>query len=299
MNIIVTGSLGHISLPLATTLVQQGHKVTVISSDPGKQAAIEALGANAAIGSLEDIAFLKTAFTGADAVYTMVPPNNYFDHNLDLLTYYRRLGNNYAQAIEASGIKRVVNLSTIGADLEKGSGILLGAHDVAEILDGLPAEVTVIHMRPTSFYYNLYGYVDMIKTLGFIAANYGEDDIVPWVAPVDIADAVAAELTASFTGRKFRYVVSEERSCRETAGILGAAIGMPELEWKIISDEEMLNGLKTAGMAPHIAAGLVEMYAGLHSGILAEAYYRNKPEVMGKVKVADFAKEFATAFNQN
>lgn len=299
MNIIVTGSLGHISLPLATGLIQQGHSVTVISSDPTKQSAIEALGATAAIGSLEDAPFLKAAFTGADAVYTMVPPNNYFDPNLDLLAYYRRLGNNYAAAIEASGVQRVVNLSTIGADLEKGSGILLGAHDVAQILDRLPAEVTVIHMRPTSFYYNLYGYAEMIKTSGFIAANYGEEDIVPWVAPVDIAAAVAEELTGSFTGRKFRYVASEERSCRETAGILGAAIGKPDLEWKIISDEEMLNGLKAAGMAPHIAAGLVEMYAGLHSGILAEAYYRNKPETMGKIKVADFAKEFAAVFNQN
>lgn len=75
MKIIVTGSLGNISQPLATALVQQGHAVTVISSDPGKQAAIEALGASAAIGTLEDAAFLARAFAGAEAVYAMVPPN--------------------------------------------------------------------------------------------------------------------------------------------------------------------------------------------------------------------------------
>ncbi len=47
-----------------------------------------------------------------------------------------------------------------------------------------------------------------------------------------------------------------------------------------------------------IAAGLVEMYAGLHSGILAEDYYQNKPKVLGKVKLEDFAKEFALAYNK-
>jgi uncharacterized protein YbjT (DUF2867 family) len=89
MKIIVTGSLGHIGKPLTQELAQNGHLVTVISSNPEKQRDIEALGAAAAIGSLEDVIFLTQTFTGADAVYTMVPPNNYFDHNLDLLAYYR------------------------------------------------------------------------------------------------------------------------------------------------------------------------------------------------------------------
>ncbi len=52
-------------------------------------------------------------------------------------------------------------------------------------------------------------------------------------------------------------------------------------------------------MQPLIAAGFVEMYAGLHSGILSEDYYRNKPTIMGKVKLEDFAKEFAVAFKAN
>ena len=74
MKIIVTGSLGHISKPLTQELVQKGHSVTVISSSPQKQKEIEALHAKAAIGTAEDIDFLTTTFTGADAVYCMVPP---------------------------------------------------------------------------------------------------------------------------------------------------------------------------------------------------------------------------------
>jgi uncharacterized protein YbjT (DUF2867 family) len=74
MNIILTGSLGHISKPLGQTLVQKGHVVTIIGSKAGKQKEIEALGAKAAIGSIDDVPFITETFTGADAVYTMMPP---------------------------------------------------------------------------------------------------------------------------------------------------------------------------------------------------------------------------------
>lgn len=194
MKVTVTGSLGHIGKPLVEELAEKGHHVTVISSNSGKQKEIEDLGAVAAIGSLEDVDFLTATFTGADAVYCMAPPANYFDHNLDLLAYYHRLGSNYAQAIGRAGVKRVVNISTIGGNLEKGSGTLLGAHDVEEILNGLPPEVAITHMRPTSLYYNLFGYAGVIKSEGIISANYGAEGIVPWVSPRDIAAATAEEI---------------------------------------------------------------------------------------------------------
>jgi uncharacterized protein YbjT (DUF2867 family) len=298
MKIILTGSLGHIGKPLTEELVQKGHQVTVVSSKPEKQKDIEALGAVAAIGSIEDAGFLTAAFTGADVAYCMVPPANYFDHNLDLMAYYHRLGNTYAQAVGHSGVKRVINLSTIGGNLDEGNGILLGAHDVEEILNKLPTDVSITHMRPTSFFYNLYGYTKLIKTQGVIAANYGEDDLIPWVSPLDIAAAVADEIETTPAGRRVRYVASDERTGNDTARVLGAAIGKPDLKWTVITDEQTQAGLEAAGMNPKIAAGLVEMYAGLHSGLLAEDYYRHKPKVMGKVKLEDFAREFAHAYNQ-
>src|ERR1700722_15871349 len=66
MKIIVTGSLGHISKPLTEELVQKGHTVTVVSSKPERQKEIEAIGAKAAIGTMEDANFLSATFEGAD-----------------------------------------------------------------------------------------------------------------------------------------------------------------------------------------------------------------------------------------
>jgi uncharacterized protein YbjT (DUF2867 family) len=226
----------------------------------------------------------------------MIPPGNYLDPNFDIMAHYKRIGNNYAQAILHSGVKRVVHLSSIGGNMDKDNGLLVSHHHVENILKELPADVAIKTMRPTAFYYNLYGFLPSIKTQGIIAANYGEDDKGPWVSLVDIATAVAEEITGTFDDKKIRYVVSEELSCNEIATILGTAIGKPGLKWHIISDEQMLDGLKTAGLNPAIAEGLAKMNANVHNGKLLEDYNQHKP-TLGKVKLTDFAKEFAHVFN--
>lgn len=295
MKIILTGSLGHTGKPRTKELVQKGHSVTVISSKPEKQKDIEALGAAAAIGELQDVEFLTAAFTGADAAYCMVVGS--FNPDLDLMTSGEKLAKNYVQVIRQSGIKRVVYLSSIGAHTDQGNGILAFHYHVENILKKLPPDVGITFMRPVGFYDNLLGFINSIKTQGVIASNYGADDKKPWVSPMDIVAAVAEEITTPLEGRKVRYVASEEITCNEIAGILGAAIGKPDLKWIIIPDEQLLNGMIAAGMNPRIAAGLVEMNASSHSGKLYEDYYLNRP-ALGKVKVKDFAKEFAMVYNQ-
>jgi uncharacterized protein YbjT (DUF2867 family) len=294
MKIVVTGSLGHISKPLTIDLVKKGHRVTVISSNTERQKEIESLGAIAAIGSVEDVPFLTAAFTGADIVYSMVPPGNYLNQGRDLMAEWRGIGNNLARAIEASAVKRVVHLSSIGAHLEKGSGIIIGHHDIEVILSKL-SDVAFTFMRPVGFYNNLFGFVPMIKKEGLIAANYGAEEQLVWVSPLDIAEAIAEEMETPLVGRKIKYVASDELTGNETAAILGAAIGKPDLKWRLISDEQRQKVLEAVGLNADIAAGLVEMFSSQHSGLLMEDYYRHKP-VLGKVKLTDFAKEFATAF---
>jgi len=201
----------------------------------------------------------------------------------------------YRQALADAGVKRVIHLSSIGAHTDKGNG-LLRLHFIAEtILKELPDDVHLTFMRPTGFFYNLLGFIPLIKSQGMIAANYGGDDVASWVAPADIATAIAEEIdNPTVANRSFRYVASDELSCDEVARILGAAIGKPGLPWIKISDDQMLQGLLAAGMKPDIAEGYVEMYArqGLY-----EDYYRHHP-TLGKTKLAAFAPEFAAAYQR-
>ncbi|MES2388797.1 MAG: NAD(P)H-binding protein [Bacteroidota bacterium] len=294
MKIVITGSLGNISKPLATELVQKGHAVTVISSKPEKQAEIEALGAQAAIGSLEDANFLASAFNSADAVYCMIPPNLFAQP--DHISYYRRIADNYAKAIQQSGVKRVIHLSSYGAHLDKGTGIILGSHNSEQIFLAIPG-IKLTIMRPTYFYYNLLLFTEMIRHTGTIAANYGDDKIV-MVSPIDIAEAVAEEITNPGSTNKIRYVASDEQTGPEIAGIFGAAIGMPHLKWQVISDEQMQSNYEAHGLPKHLAEALVDIFIAVRNGKLAEEYYLNQPAALGKVKLADYAKEFAAVYHK-
>ncbi len=295
MKILVTGSLGNIGKPLTKELVAKGHTVTVVSSNPERKNAIESLGATAAVGSIEDCDFLTSAFSAQDAVFTMLPQENYADPNLDFIQRECELVDNYARAIEKSGARHIVHLSSVGAHLERGNGLLRAHHNAETVLNQLPSEVSITFIRPTSFYYNLFGFVEMIQQQGLIAANYGVDDFASWAAPSDIAGAIGAELLSPQGGRTVRYVASDELGGDETAKILGAAIGKPDLKWIIIPDEQMHAGLLAAGMNPNVALGLVEMYAACHSGLVYEDYHRHRP-ALGTVKMADFARDFAAVY---
>ena len=306
MNIIVTGSLGNISKPLTIDLAQKGHSVTVISSKPEKQATIEALGAQAAIGSMEDVQFLANTFAGADAVYCMIPLN--FTEP-DLAGYLHRIANNYLQALKQTGTKRVVVLSGWAADL-------LSGENVEGVFDELTnASITIL--RPASFYTNFYSSIGMIRGKGFIGAfltvrysglmallrgergllmgNCGGDDKTVFVSPLDIADAAAEELLTVTEKTNVRYVGSEEMTCNEAARIIGSAIGKPYLKWVLLSDKQMLQGLKMAKVPLKVAETLVEMQAVTHTGAPLQNFHKNKPK-MGKVKLKDFAKEFAAVY---
>lgn len=298
MKITLAGSLGHIGRPLTQELVQKGNSVTVISSNAERQKDIEAMGAKAALGSIEDVDFITSAFTGADAVFCMVPPANYFDHELDLLAYYKGLGNNYAQAITQSKVKKVVNLSSIGAHMKEGNGILQGTFHVESILNALPSDVAITHIRPTEFYYNLLPQVHSAKSHSFIASNIGGEVVNAWVSPTDIASVIAEEIILPLADQTVRYVASDELTYNELAAILGEAIGNPDLKWVNITDEQMREGLAAASMQPAIAEGMMEMYAAINSGLLYEHYNEHKPKNMGKVKMKDFAKDFAEVYNQ-
>jgi uncharacterized protein YbjT (DUF2867 family) len=308
MKFTITGSLGNISKPLTEELVQKGHAVTVISSNPEKLKDIEALGAAAAIGSIEDVNFLTAGFTGADAVYCMIPLNF---KEADMESYFRRISNNYVQAIKQTGVKRVVVLSGWAADLLSGEN--------AENIFNKLTNVSITIMRPASFYTNFYSSMDMIRgkglmgkflTLrysglmalltgktGLLMGSFGGDDNTVFVSPLDIADAVAEELLSITEKTKIRYVGSEEMTCNEAAKIIGTAIGKPYLKWVLISEKQMLRGLKMAKLPQKLAEELVAMQAAMHSGAALQNFHKNNPQ-MGKVKLKDFAKEFAAVFKQ-
>tara|TARA_R110000868_G_scaffold411317_1_gene703071 strand:+ start:190 stop:1083 length:894 start_codon:yes stop_codon:yes gene_type:complete len=296
MKIVITGSLGNISKPLAEKLIVKGHSVTVISSNPEKQNDIEKLGAKAAIGTMEDVSFLTETFKDADAVYCM-EIFGFFNPNFDYLQYIDQIANNYKQAIEESAVKKVIHLSSIGAHTSEGVGILKFHHLAEKIINQLPADVIIKFIRPVGFYVNLLGQIPTIKSQGIIVSNFGSQEKEPWVSPYDIANVISEEFDIPFDQRKTRYVASDEVSSNEIAETIGKAVGKPDLKWVTVTDEQYLDGLLKFGMNKQIAEDYVAMQAAQRNGTIYKDFNLHKP-IFGKVKLSDFVKEFAAIYKQ-
>lgn len=289
---VITGSVGHISRPIIQGLVKAGKDVRVITSTAARVSEIENLGAKALVGSVEDLAFLKEAFKGADVVYTMIPPTW---QTTNWRASQNKIGKNYAQALEANHVKFVVNLSSVGAHHGNGVGPVDGLYDFEQLLNKIPG-LHVKHLRPSYFFSNFLSQIGMIKQAGIMGSNFGEGEKLFLVHTDDIAAAALEELlNLKFSGNSVRYIFSDERSGKEIAEVLGKAIGK-DLPWVVFTDEQQKQGLLQAGLSETHAQGYTDLGRSIREGYMQIDARKNMP-VLGKTKLEDFAHEFAAAFN--
>jgi uncharacterized protein YbjT (DUF2867 family) len=291
-NYVITGSIGHISKPVVEGLIKAGKKVKVITSSADRVAEIEKLGATAIVGDVSNAEFVLNAFRGADVVYTMIPP-------IWVTTNWRKsqnvIGENYAKAIRENNVRYVVNLSSIGADIGNGVGPVDGLYDLEKSLDAIPS-LNVKHLRPAFFFYNFLAQVPLVKQAGILGANYGDGEKIFLVHPRDIAAVALEELTGlNFSGSSVRYIISDERSGKEIAQVLGKAINR-EVPWIVFSDDQQRDGLLQAGVPATNAEGYTTMGRALREGVMQKDARKTKPS-FNKTKLEDFASEFARAYN--
>jgi len=294
MKYVITGGAGHISSPLTEKLLNAGHEVTVVGRSAEKLQPLVSKGAKAAVGSVEDAAFVKSAFAGADAVYAMIPPNfvtENFRH------YQNTVARNYVDAIVGNSIKNVVVLSSIGAHMGNGAGPVDGMADFEDLLKKHNG-INVKFLRPSYFMYNLFAMIPLIKGMNIVGSNFGgTDEKLVLVHTSDISEVAAEELLSlNFSGFSVRYIAGDEKTGAEIAAALSNAIGKPGIPWVVFSDEQSLEGMKQAGLTETMAEGYTIMGRALREGKMQEDYWKNRP-VMGKIKLEDFTKEFAGAFN--
>ena len=293
MKYVLTGSIGHISKPVAEKLINAGHDVSIITSKADNAAAISELGATALVGSVEDSSFLQNAFKEADVVYLMIPPK--WDLT-DWYAYQKVVAENYVRAIETNGIKKVVVLSSVGAHMGKGAGPVDGLAYLENKLNELDT-VNALYLRPAYFYYNILSMIPLIKNAGIMGSNQPANQTLVLTHPKDIA-AVAAEklLHPEFKGKTIEYIASDERTWADITSLLTKAIGKEGTPWVEFTDEQSLAGMVQAGLPATIAEGYTTMGAALRSGEMQADYSKHKPAQLGKTKLEDFVKEFEEAY---
>jgi uncharacterized protein YbjT (DUF2867 family) len=217
---VITGATGNTGSEVAEKLLAQGAQVRVVGRDAKRLERFAKKGAEAFVADLTDSAALTKAFSGARAVYAMIPPAISAQ---DVLAHYRRAGDALAAAIEKSGIKYAVVLSSVGADKPDKTGPVVGLHDLEKKLNAIPG-LNALYLRPAGFMENLLFQVGVIKAFDTMAGPVKGDLRVPMIAARDIGDAAAdALLQLDFQGKTTRELHgARDVTNTEAAKIVGA-----------------------------------------------------------------------------
>lgn len=290
---VITAATGNTGQHITRQLLAQGASVRVLGRDAERLKPFAALGAEPFIGMLEDAKTMIQAFSGAKAVYTLVPPPY-------TATQTRKMQNTvsqaYAEAIAANQVPYVVNLSSAGAQLKHGFGPVGGLHDHEQHFNQLN-DTHVLHLRPAFFMENQFFNLALMKTQGINGSPLRADLAIPMIAAQDIAAVAVQHLLAlDFSGKSTLELLGQrDISMQEATHILGAAIGKPDLPYVQFGYVDAHAAMVAMGLSVDMADTYVELYQYINDHGYPHMQARSAQNTT-PTRFEDFAQGFAAAY---
>ncbi|EXG83701.1 putative nucleoside-diphosphate sugar epimerase [Clostridium sp. ASBs410] len=185
MNIVL-GATGQIGFMLANNLFKKGQPVRAVVRDEAKANELKKMGIEVFVADYLDKEALIKAFHGGKTAFLLTPespsPESYLDE-VNLII------DNYREAIQASGINKIVGLSSMGAQHESDTGNLVASYLLEHAFSGLSIEQ--IFVRPAYYYSNWIGYLELIMAQGILPTFFPLEMKLPMVSPIDVAEFLA------------------------------------------------------------------------------------------------------------
>jgi NAD(P)H dehydrogenase (quinone) len=219
----IMGVTGKVGGATARVLLAEGKRLRVVVRDRAKGESWATQGCEVAIADLDNVEALAHAFDGAEAAFVMLPP--LFDPSPDWREA-RAMIDTLRTALIKGAPKRVVALSTIGADAERPN--LLSQLGLLErALSTLAMPVTLL--RAAWFMENAAFDFASARDHGVVRSCLQPlDRAVPMISTADIGNVIADLLQQQWNGRRIVELESAERvSPIAIAAAFAKALGKP------------------------------------------------------------------------
>jgi len=293
-TIVLLGATGKVGGKISEILLKEGHTLKLIAQTSDKLERFKDMGAEVILADITDVKILTTTFKNADSAYVMTPPDF---TAISYRAFQRKAGDAVIKAIQNSGIKYIVNLSSCGAHMHEGNGLITGLAEQEVKLNQLK-DVNIIHLRPAYFMDNALLNIQLIREMGINGTTADADHKIPMVATKDIAVIAANHLAKlDFKDKSVQPILGDRNySFKEFTSILGNSIGKPDLQYVQFPTDQAKQAIISQGLSADVANDIIGIETSLKNGIMN--YEQRVAENSSPTSAEAFAKEvFATMYN--
>lgn len=257
----VMGVTGKVGAEVARALLAAGLPVRAVVRDAAKGASWAARGCEVAVAEIGDAGALTKAFSGAEGVFLMTPPN------YDPAPGFPETVAHCAavkQAVEAARPGRLLFLSTVGAQVAEPN-LLNNSRMTEAMLRTL--DLPVCLLRAAWFMENAAWDVDAARSGTLPSFLQPLDHPIPMVATADIGRTAAGLLREPWTGTRVVELEGPRRySANDIAAGFAAALGhdvtaqpVPRETWEaLFRSQGMQHPLPRARMVDGFNEGWID-----------------------------------------
>lgn len=259
----IAGVSGHTGKVVAETLLAQNRPVRVIVRDAEKGEQWKKRGAEVAVADLHDVDALTGALRGASGAYLLLPP---MMSSTDVRSDNARRIAAIVKAVDASGVKHVVFLSSIASQHDAGTGPILSTHDAEAALSRSGADVTFL--RAPYFMENLGDNLYALDK-GELPTFLQLDKPFPMAATQDIGTTAAKLLLEGGHGKSVVELHGPREYSQEDV-----AAALSKITGKTVTaiqgpEDAMIAALTGVGLNAHWAALYQQLIHGMNTGHVA------------------------------
>lgn len=264
MSIVVTTPTGNVGSRVTQLLIQAGVRPILIARNPDRLSPGVRAASDVRQGDLSDAAFLAQATEGAETLFLVIPADYTSEDPIGEMV---QIGRNAVEAIRKNGIRRVVFLSSAGAD-RPDIGFIEGLGQVEKLLN--ETDASVVHLRPGYFFTNLLMSLEQLKQ-GIFTTTVPLDIPMPWNDPRDIGDVAAARLLSQAWSGKIVQPINgpENMTFADVAKTAGQALGWP-VQAVQVSEEDARQAMQGTGLSAAAVEAFLAMDRGVSSGMEAD-----------------------------
>lgn len=212
---------------------------------------------------LHNSAEISFFLLNAESVLTTLPRDLRNDY---LFQETSSVGAAIVQAIEKSNIKHVINLSSVGAHLSYGTGLILPYHWQEERLNRIEG-INLLHIRPAYVFENFLRTIPQMRTMGIFTDLLHSEIPIFCITLDDIAAVACRELIEKplFSQRRALHL----RGCRmytpsEICRVLTTIVNVSGIEHQRSDPKAVKSMMKKSGFSDYVICQLLEMYESFY-----------------------------------